>query len=137
MNTRNNRGLIAMGLGTVLGAGLLATAARPGSAQVILRSRYSYSQDYDQDGIPNWQDPHPRRADVMRSRVLGSREVFVRPNGTMSRYSRTDDIDGDGIPNWMDRDRDGDGTIDMRDRDRDGDGVPDFRDAHPNNPRRR
>jgi len=133
MDTRKNRRLLAMGLGTVLGAGLLATAALPGSAQVIFRSQYSYSQDYDQDGIPNWRDPEPRIPNGVRSRVLGRRDVYVRPYDTDIRPY---DPYADPYYYGPGYDRDMDGVPDFADRDRDGDGVPDRRDRHPNNPRK-
>jgi hypothetical protein len=111
-NTNIKRRWTLLGMSAVLAAGLLAAAAAPASAQVRFVSRYSRSQDWDRDGIPNWRDSHPRRFD----------RVVVR--GWRSH-------------NWRVNDRDRDGIRDSRDRDRDGDGIRNTRDRHPNNRWRR
>lgn len=88
----NARRWLALGVGAVLGAGLLTATAAPASAQRYT-SRYSRTQDWDRDGIPNWRDANPRRYD--RYRVRGWRSDRV--------YSRSMDRDRDGVPNYRDR----------------------------------
>jgi hypothetical protein len=144
----------------VLGGGLLIAAAQPASAQSRYRSRYSYRQDYDRDGIPNWRDRHPRRFD--RVRVRGYRSSY-RDYGYIgdTGYIRDYGLLGPGYRgydgyNYRDygtrgyryrnygnggytrgRDEDRDGIPNRVDRDRDGDGIRNRRDRHPDNWRRR
>ncbi|MFY9158217.1 putative Ig domain-containing protein [Aquirufa ecclesiirivi] len=69
-------------------------------------------QDYDGDGIPNFQDP-----DSDNDGILDSIEKNI-------------DSDGDGIPNYLDLDSDNDGILDRTEgsSDRDGDGTPNYLD---------
>ncbi|MHA8055590.1 putative Ig domain-containing protein [Aquirufa nivalisilvae] len=69
-------------------------------------------QDYDSDGIPNFQDPDSDN------------------DGIPDSIEKNIDSDGDGIPNYLDLDSDNDGILDRTEgsSDRDGDGTPNYLD---------
>ncbi|WP_269013455.1 putative Ig domain-containing protein [Aquirufa nivalisilvae] len=69
-------------------------------------------QDYDSDGIPNFQDPDSDN------------------DGIPDSIEKNIDTDGDGIPNYLDLDSDNDGILDRTEgsSDRDGDGTPNYLD---------
>ncbi len=69
-------------------------------------------QDYDSDGLPNFQDPDSDN------------------DGIPDSIEKNIDSDGDGIPNYLDLDSDNDGILDSTEKnsDRDGDGIPNYLD---------
>ncbi|MDF5691499.1 putative Ig domain-containing protein [Aquirufa aurantiipilula] len=69
-------------------------------------------QDYDADGIPNFQDSDSDN------------------DGIPDSIEKNIDSDGDGIPNYLDLDSDNDGILDRTEgsSDRDGDGTPNYLD---------
>lgn len=136
MSKKTGRIVTALGAGLVLSAGLFMAAA-PAEAQRY-RSRYSVSQDFDRDGIPNHRD-----RDIDGDGRLNRYDSNDYSRSYSSRYRSGSsyrvrrDWDRDGVRNRRDRDIDNDGVRNRRDRDKDGDGVRNRRDDHDKNPRRR
>ncbi|MHA8104917.1 invasin domain 3-containing protein [Aquirufa nivalisilvae] len=74
-------------------------------------------QDFDSDGIPNFQDPDSDN------------------DGILDIIEKNIDSDGDGHANYLDLDSDNDGILDSQERtiDSDGDGIPNYLDTDSDN----
>ncbi|HTE20698.1 MAG TPA: thrombospondin type 3 repeat-containing protein, partial [Armatimonadota bacterium] len=135
MATNNNgtRAGKVLGIATVMSLGLLAAELAPAAAappdwapargyrrRTTATTRYTKRQDFDRDGIPNWQDRDidgdgiPNTTDPNDYQWTRPNDPRIR-NGAGTRNYRWDQ-DRDGVRNRYDQDRDGDGIRNSIDR---------------------